>query len=236
VIDPAPWLSHLRHHLPIAREGSDPEGVHQVRVAGRRLRVWLELAGLGVLEDDLAWLVRGAAQVRDLEVLLSDRQPEAFARWLRKELEAARAAFVPMLDSPRMAGLLRALSSLPPIPTPEAQARLPRFERRVWRRAAAWSKEDTLEALHDVRRALRRLRYAREWLEHDTDDLKQLQDALGQVGDLSFTLSYLQRFEQEGGRVTSSHKRRLEDSLRQAVEQARQGWREWSRGKEVDGR
>lgn len=230
------WLTHLRHHLPIAREGSDPEGVHQVRVAGRRLRVWLELAGLKVLEDDLAWLVRGAGQVRDLEVLLSDRQPEAFAGWLRKELEAARAAFVPMLDSPRMAGLLWALSSLPPIPILEAEAHLPRFERRVWRRAVAWLQEDTLEALHGLRRALRRLRYAREWLEQDTGDLKQLQEALGQVGDLSFTLAYLQRFEQGGGKVASSHKRRLEVGLRQAIERARQGWQEWSKGKGVEGR
>lgn len=228
MIDPQPWLTHLRVHLLIAREGSDPEGVHQVRVAGRRLRVWLELAGMSILEDDLAWLVQVAGQVRDLEVLLSDEQPEAFAKWLRKELKAARATFVPTLDSPRMAGLLWALSSLPPIPLSQAQARLSRFERRLRRRAATWAQEDTLEALHGVRRALRRLRYAREWLGHDTDDLKRLQDALGQVGDLSFTLTYLQRFEQQGGKVASSHRRRLEGRLQQAIEQARQSWREWT--------
>lgn len=230
MIDPQRWLVHLRVHLPIAREGSDPEGVHQVRVASRRLRVWLELAGMSMLEDDLAWLVRVAGQVRDLEVLLSDEQPEAFAKWLRKELKAARAALVPTLDSPRMAGLLWALSSLPPIPLSQAQARLPRFERRLRRRAAIWTQEDTLEALHGVRRALRCLRYAREWLGHDTDDLKRLQDALGHVGDLSFTLTYLERFVQQGGKVTSSHKRRLEGRLQQAIEQARQSWRGWAKG------
>lgn len=230
MIDLERWLLHLRQHLPLAREGSNPEGVHQVRVAARRLRVWLELAGMRVLEDDLAWLVREAGRVRDLEVLLSDEQPEAFARWLHKELEAARAAFVPMLDSPRMAGLLWALPNLPPVPIPQAQARLPRFERRLRRRAATWAQEDSLEALHGVRRALRRLRYAREWLNHPTGDLKRLQDTLGQAGDLGFTLAYLQRFEQQGGKVAASHKRRLENGLREAIEQARQSWQEWDRG------
>jgi CHAD domain-containing protein len=230
VIDPGRWILHLREQLPIAREGSDPEGVHQLRVAARRLRVWLELAGMSVLEDDLAWLVRVAGRVRDLEVLLSGEQPRAFARWLRKELEAARAAFVPALDSPRMAGLLWALPSLPPIPIPQAQARLPRFERRLRRRAATWAQEDTLEALHSLRRALRRLRYAREWLGHDADDLRRLQDALGRAGDLDFTLAYLRHFEQQGGKVAASYKKRLEVSLREAIEQARQGWRGWDKG------
>jgi len=228
MIDPGRWLVHLREHLPIAREGSDPEGVHQLRVAARRLRTWLELARMKVLEDDLTWLLREAGRVRDLEVLLSEGQPQAFARWLRKELEAARAVFVPMIDSPRMAGLLWALSSLPPIPVAQAQDRLPRFERRLRRRAATWAQEDTLEALHGVRRALRRLRYAREWLGHDADDLKRLQDALGQVGDLSLALSHLRRFEQQGGRLAPSYGKRLEDSLRQAVEQAKRDWREWA--------
>ncbi|HEU4743256.1 MAG TPA: CHAD domain-containing protein, partial [Meiothermus sp.] len=64
MIAPTRWLLHLENHLPVARKGADPEGVHQVRVAGRRLRVWLELGGYQVLHDDLRWLVRGAGKVR----------------------------------------------------------------------------------------------------------------------------------------------------------------------------
>lgn len=226
MIEPRPWLEHLRRHLPIAREGSDPEGVHQARAAARRLRVWLELAGMRALDHDLAWLVRGTGRVRDLEVMLSSPQPKAFAAWLEQELREARAALLPVLGSPRTAALLRALSALPPIPTPEAEARLPRLERRLRRKAALWAREDTLGALHDVRKALRRLRYAREWLEHDTGDLKRLQDALGRVGDLGFTLAYLERFAQQGGKVSPAHGRRLAGDLQRALEGAREGWRE----------
>lgn len=126
------WLQHLREHLPIAKEGRDPEGVHQVRVAVRRLRVWLRLAGLRVLEDDLAWLVRAAGEVRDLEVLLqNNRLPKAFRRWAASRLKEARARFEPLLETPRLAGLLQALSNLPPLDTTLAQARLKRFFTRL---------------------------------------------------------------------------------------------------------
>jgi hypothetical protein len=41
-------------------------------------------------------------------------------------------------------------------------------------------------------------------------------------------LSHLRRFEQQGGRLAPSYGKRLEDSLRQAVEQAKRDWREWA--------
>ena len=39
-ISVAPWLEHLERHLPVARLGGDPEGVHHLRVAAQRLRTW----------------------------------------------------------------------------------------------------------------------------------------------------------------------------------------------------
>lgn len=219
------WRQHLLEHLPIAREGQDPEGVHQVRVAVRRLRVWLRLARMRMLEDDLAWLVRAAGQVRDLEVLLQHPNlPRAFRAWAELRLKQARTAFVPLLDSPRLAGLLTALAYLPPLDAKVAESRLPRFVQQVERRAQEWRSEDSIERLHALRRALRRLRYALEWLEQDSDTVKALQEIFGQVGDLSFTLNYLVAFEAEGGRAPASYRKQLEAKLTQALEATKQAW------------
>jgi len=224
-IDLDRWLQHLQEHLPIAKEGHDPEGVHQVRVAVRRLRVWLRLAGLRVLEDDLAWLVRSAGEVRDLEVLLlNNHLPKGFRRWAASRLKEARAAFVPLLDSPRLAGLLQALANLPPLDEAPAQTRLKRFVRQVERKAEEWQQEGGLERLHALRRALRRLRYAREWLGQDSQRIKQLQEVFGRVGDLSFTLRYLAAYEAAGGRGAAAYKRQLEAQLQGALEAAREAW------------
>ncbi len=155
-----PWLQHLRQHLPIARAGQDPEGVHQVRVAGRRLRVWLRLAGMRTLDDDLAWLVRSAGEVRDLEVLLQTEFPQAFREWAQSRLNTAREKLLPVLESKRLEGLLQALSLLPPLGIADAEPRLGRFFAQVERRAALWSQEERFDVLHALRRALRRLRYA----------------------------------------------------------------------------
>jgi len=204
-----------------------------VRVAGRRLRVWLELGGYRVLHDDLRWLVRGAGKVRDLEALLTPRSgevlltprsgevlltprsgevtlPKSFAAWLAEKLRIAREELLLSLDSPRLAGLTRALHNLPPLPVPQARRRLERFERRVQKRQAAWQATRTLEDLHALRRALRRLRYAREYLEQEVEDLKALQEALGQLNDAVVALGYLDEFEAAGGRSAPGYRKSLE--------------------------
>lgn len=225
-----PWLEHLRLHLSIARAGSDPEGVHQMRVAVRRLRVWLELGGYKTLEPDLAWLVRGANAVRDLEVLLGQSGlPRALHTWAEGKLKEARAQFVPMLDSGRLAGLLQALDNLPALPQKAALDRLERFKQRVERNEAAWQQHNTLEALHALRRALRRLRYAREWLELDTEAIKELQESFGQVGDWSFILGYVAAFKATGGKIPLAYQQRLRLQLELAQQQADFSWQQRKR-------
>ncbi|RDI95608.1 CHAD domain-containing protein [Meiothermus sp. QL-1] len=226
-VPPDSWLRHLEKHLPLARTGEDPEGVHQVRVAGRRLRVWLRLAGMRVLDDDLAWLVRSAGRVRDLEVLLGMKLPEAFLKWVRGLLQEARLELRPVLDSPRLAGLLQALSLLPPLEPGSARLRLARFSAQVERRAARWMQEGGFEPMHALRRALRRLRYAREWLGEDAREVKALQEVFGRAGDLHFTLGYLQRFEAEGGGLPRGYLGRKEVELAAAMEEARAAWLRW---------
>lgn len=224
MISLVPWLEHLETHLPVAKAGADPKGVHQVRVAGRRLRVWLELAGLRVLEDDLAWLVRGAGKVRDLEVLLGyPRLPQPFRKWATERLVEARAELVPMLESPRLKGLLRALPTLPPLEG-ATEARLQGFVRRVERRAREWEQHDQFQQLHALRRALRKLRYAREWLGLPTEAIKELQDALGAVGDITFILNYLAMFEGNGNKAPAQLRARLKARLEETLKTAKDVW------------
>ncbi|MDW8090737.1 MAG: CHAD domain-containing protein [Meiothermus sp.] len=225
-----PWLRHLRQHLPLARTGQDPEGVHQVRVAGRRLRVWLRLAGMRTLDDDLAWLVRAAGEVRDLEVLLQMELPRAFREWAQARLEAARERLLPVLDSRRLESLLLALSLLPPLDAAAAEPQLERFLAQVERRAALWTQEDSFDALHALRRGLRRLRYALEWLGRESRAIRSLQESFGRVGDLHFTLVYLQRFAEEGGRLPSGYLQEREAELAKALQKARSTWREHAGG------
>ena len=73
--------THILENMPVAVAGRDPEGVHQVRVALRRLR-----SAIGLFRDDLdpraAVLERSARQalgrlgaVRDLDVMIMDTIP-----------------------------------------------------------------------------------------------------------------------------------------------------------------
>ncbi|TFU15061.1 CHAD domain-containing protein [Thermus tengchongensis] len=191
--DAQAWVEHLRAHLPLALSGEDPEGVHQVRVAGRRLRVYLELLGWRVLQDDLRRLVRGAGRVRDLEAALTGplALSPAFRTYLEEELRLARASLPGLLASPWMEGLLRALAVLPPLDEERAAKKLERLAARAEARLAALRREPSLEALHAYRRALRRVRYAKEFLGLPAKREKALQEALGGLQDLEVLLGLL---------------------------------------------
>ncbi len=178
------WVAHLEAHLPLALSGEDPEGVHQVRVAGRRLRVYLELLGLRVLKDDLRFLLRQAGRVRDLEVALGWALPQGVRGQLEAELKGAREALSGLLLSPWMGGLLRALRHLPPLDQKRARGRLARLEGRLkglWRDL---KEEASPEGLHAYRRMLRRVRYAKEFLGLPARREKALQEVLGELNDL----------------------------------------------------
>ncbi|CCD84649.1 conserved protein of unknown function [Bradyrhizobium sp. ORS 285] len=76
-------LHHLLQALPAAEDGRDPEGVHQLRVALRRLRAALHImrplgtsAVLDGLEADARWLAQNLSAARDLDVFLTKTLPE----------------------------------------------------------------------------------------------------------------------------------------------------------------
>ncbi len=150
---------HWRANVAAAADGRDPEGVHQVRVALRRLRSALGLfkhhvpaAQRTILAQEAKWLLGELGPVRDLDVfinvLAADFTPrvaedEGFAQLIRAariRRDAAQAVAVDALSSTR--------------------AR--RFAARLdaWLDGRGWRSERTAEdAFHFARQAInRRLR------------------------------------------------------------------------------
>ena len=212
-----------------AADGSDPEGVHQMRVAIRRLRSAFSLFGRLIDQDERAWLGAGAKAIvgrlgpaRDWDVFLTELlAPVAAARpndpALARLAEAARSARVEAY------GEVRAAIEAPTYTRYMLQLRR-WIEAHDWRRAtseqAAWLdrplvdfaahvlgkrhrkalkrgqrfRELSAAARHRLRIALKKLRYATEFLqalypEKGTKPylaaLKELQDDLGHLNDVA---------------------------------------------------
>ncbi|MBR0908029.1 CYTH and CHAD domain-containing protein [Bradyrhizobium liaoningense] len=73
---------HLLQSLPAAEDGRNPEGVHQLRVALRRLRSALDLMGsvgslsnLDALRSEAKWLAQDLSAARDWDVFQLDTLP-----------------------------------------------------------------------------------------------------------------------------------------------------------------
>ncbi len=82
-------LRHFQSNQEVALIGADPEGVHQMRIALRRLHVAFKLFKRNVtdLQDELRWLNANLAAARDWDVFLHETLPAA-----RKALHTADAA------------------------------------------------------------------------------------------------------------------------------------------------
>lgn len=94
--------SQIMANLPAAADGSDPEGVHQLRVALRRLRSAFKVFGKAIgreadlLDDRAKPLLKTLGPARDLDVFLTETLPPVAgahpgARGLRLLTEAAEA-------------------------------------------------------------------------------------------------------------------------------------------------
>lgn len=223
----SPWLEHLVLHLPIARAGSDPEGVHEVRIAAGRLEVWLRLAGLRVLRDDLRWLRSGASTLRELEVLIGSDAPEQWLAWLEERRALERRRLCAMLDSPRLHGLLAALPLLAPIHPAAAAERLHELVRRAVRRGERIEADPTdIDAFHRLRKAVRRVRYAKEWLGEETRALHSLQSSLGELNDAAVALMLLEEYPEREALAE------YRETLRARFEEQRKkSLKRWKRGR-----
>jgi len=136
-------LRALLAHDPGTRVGEDPEELHQMRVAVRRMRATLKAARplldrawADDLRAELGWLGRVLGPVRDADVLLerlrsraaafddaSRRAAETLLATLVAERETARAEMLSALSSDRYTTLLRRLAAAVAKPFPTATTR-----------------------------------------------------------------------------------------------------------------
>ena len=185
-------VDRLVRNDPVVRKGEDPEGVHQARVATRRLRSdlrtfspLLDAAWTARIRDELSELADLLGAVRDADVLL-DRLRTAAATLPEPEQRPAatllddlvatrdtdRARLLAAMDDPRYGTLLADLADAaanPQVLDTAAQPGidvLPPLAARPWRRlshgVAALGDDPPDAKLHAVRILAKRARYAAE--------------------------------------------------------------------------
>jgi len=170
-------------HDPGTRRGVDPEDLHQLRVATRRLRAFLRAAGALVekewamaLREELGWLGGHLGPARDLDVMLDRLRNEVAAldddgesaggllAALEVEREAAYVDIVEVLGDARYFALLERLegATAPPLTGDETSlARIfHREAKRMRRTFAALGDDPADDVLHRSRIAVKRARYA----------------------------------------------------------------------------
>jgi CHAD domain-containing protein len=189
-------IAHQVHdlvsHDPGTRLGEDPEALHQMRVACRRLRAFLREAGAMLvpawvepLRDELAWLGGELGGVRDVDVLLrtlseeiaaldpADARPGArLLRALEAEREALRGRMLAALRSERYLSLLAALDEAARAPAiADPGLSLESVARDAWKRlrkaVQRLGEAPSDAALHEVRIKAKRARYAAELVAPD---------------------------------------------------------------------
>ncbi len=185
-------VDRLVRHDPVVREGVDPEGVHQARVATRRLRSDLrtfapmldEQWSQGV-RDELRDLAAVLGAVRDGDVLLARlrgaaatlpeevrEQAEPILDDLAATRDADRATLLAAMDGQPYRDLLADFARAAEAPhtleaaEQEAHLVLPGLAARPWRRlrraVGALGDHPPDAALHEVRILAKRARYAAE--------------------------------------------------------------------------
>jgi len=196
----SPWRENLAQGIWRIRMATDSEAVHELRVAAARLRVWLLLGERRMLSDDLRWLRRQAGDARDLEVMLAGLPGGDEVEELRERLRRARRDLLDALSLPRAAGLLASLAVSPPIDRCAAERRARSWRDQVLRlgRRMDWTLASERE-LHRLRRRLRRLRFAYDWLGWPVTVLKDMTDALGDLNDLAVLRARIERGELSAG-------------------------------------
>ena len=177
----------LRVHEAGARAGRDPEHVHEMRVAVRRLRAILrasrdlfDAAWVERLRDELDWLGGGLGLVRDLDILDAYLRPRLAAlegaenragqrvlRRLAADRTRARTALNEALDSPRYPKILEQIETfLAQPPATESDVSLPDVAATEWKRLRKAVQKlpgrPSTDELHAVRIKVKRARFAAE--------------------------------------------------------------------------
>jgi len=185
-------VARLLLQLPAARLGTDPEGVHQARVASRRMRSdlktfepLLDSAWSTGLAAELGWLIDELGAVRDADIL-GVKLRDVIARHPEFNLDAARRVLLQLqlqrrrdrrrllrhLGSKRAVVLYDHLvaASAEPATVSRADRRagdvMPKLVRKRWKRLdraiGRLGRHPTPAELHTVRILAKRVRYATE--------------------------------------------------------------------------
>jgi len=230
-------FQHLLQSLPAAEDGRNPEGVHQLRVALRRIRSALglmrsvgALSNLDALRSEARWLAQDLSAARDWDVFQLETLPtiakacpsiagfDALGRAAAKRQSDAYRKAHHALDDRRCAMFLIGLGNwietrgwrndvaaedLGRLAEPAvnfAQRILSEQYARVLKRGRRF-KSLTMDELHRVRLATKRMRYLSEFLLPLFADRKSarkfarrlagLQEELGAFNDMAVTASLL---------------------------------------------
>jgi CHAD domain-containing protein len=185
-------LDAVRAHEAGTREGGDPEELHDMRVATRRLRAALRSFAdvlppeAEAVRAELQWLGSSLSAVRDFDVQLGQLRtwqkslPEAdeqamasLVATVTEERHQARGPLLEALDSERYTALLASCESLVQTELPAAAAEAvatwaPRLVERCYRRLRksgdGLDGQSPAEELHALRIRGKRLRYLVEFL------------------------------------------------------------------------
>jgi triphosphatase len=272
-------------HLEANREGmlagTDPEFLHQMRVALRRLRTAFAVFAAAIPEAasapllaELRWLQRALGEARDWDVFAAHTLRPALQRHPRRrglrvferacgELSAAAVRTARRaVESRRYRNLVRELRTLcyapEALPRPPARrAPLRRFavavlaslHGEVRKRGRRLGRQDP-EALHRLRNAARKLRYAilflaplfeKERVRPLAKSVESLQQTLGRINDCAVARGLVARARAEArgpGRrkARRSLARRIEAARKERRKALKKEWKAFRRAEEFWGR
>ncbi|MFN8532518.1 MAG: CHAD domain-containing protein [Dehalococcoidia bacterium] len=207
-------LDRLRAAEGVALEGIDPDGVHDLRVALRRLRTALQImagAGvapkrLGTLRRRLRALARSAASVRDADVQLAAMDglndvPEGLVAAVERQRAEGRDRLIAALQQAKTARALVRLDDEIVRLRRHGEASPPangaRWLTRHFAGSRLWDRYEAVaayegalgepdgETLHRLRIAIKRLRYAIEFFEEALGpEAKGIRTLLAELQDL----------------------------------------------------
>ena len=208
-------LAHLQGNHDAVLLAQDSEGIHQMRVALRRMRSAMAMFAAfmppaDVLKEEIRWLAGILGTARDLDVFLGETLPplqealahpglDQLAKRASKQANQARAEVRTALESQRYQRLLLQLGVWMESPAPAMSGQsMESFARdllsRRYRRLRQHGKhcaERSAEERHALRISAKKLRYAAEFLvtlyktEPTRPFLRRLTRLLGLLGELN---------------------------------------------------
>ncbi|SNR95975.1 adenylate cyclase [Methylobacillus rhizosphaerae] len=199
-------LRHLQSNQQSAMQGTDSEGVHQMRIALRRLRTVLRTFAIedAYIETELDWLDTLLAKVRDLDVLQHDTLPQlklgtkplsAIQSIVKQRHKRACSKLRTGLKHPRYQHLLLTLGNLVATGLPAhdkslkktVKSRLAHLHKTLLKSGRKFRRLSA-EERHNVRRHARQLRDTVELFRETYPDKKKSK----QAALLSTTLKQMQ--------------------------------------------